>query len=307
MADEPWDQTRPDAGPAAPPPMHLNIDRGQANPNQANPNQTGSDRVDLTKPTGPGSVAFAPTGQAAGSGVSGVRASDEDRKRIVEWLCWAAGNGQLSLDEVDSRLSAAYAARTVGELTGLTTDLQPKPPEPEPERERGWIERLRDSVPAVPLLISLLLVLFLAAAVAGGAHAAFPLLIVASFLIIRSQHRRHRMPRYYPHPPRPSHQHHHYHHHRYQQDRYGYDQRQPSDPWRYPGAARDQPPAVPPGRPTSQRPLWAPPPAPGPAYPSGPSRPHGPRNGHRYGYGPDDQPPAPQQPPPPPPPPPDRR
>ena len=54
-----------------------------------------------------------------------LRASDADRERTAERLRSAGGDGQLSLDELDERLQAAYAARTRGELERLTTDLQP--------------------------------------------------------------------------------------------------------------------------------------------------------------------------------------
>jgi hypothetical protein len=53
-----------------------------------------------------------------------VRASDADRERVAERLRAAAGDGQLSIDELDERLNEAYAARTRAELEPLTADLQ---------------------------------------------------------------------------------------------------------------------------------------------------------------------------------------
>jgi hypothetical protein len=41
----------------------------------------------------------------------------------VEILQVAAGDGRLSLTELDERLDAALSARTIGELKGLTADL----------------------------------------------------------------------------------------------------------------------------------------------------------------------------------------
>lgn len=52
-----------------------------------------------------------------------LRASHEDRDRVVEALRVAAGDGRLTADELDSRLEVALSARTVRELTVLTADL----------------------------------------------------------------------------------------------------------------------------------------------------------------------------------------
>ena len=53
-----------------------------------------------------------------------LRASDADRERSVDRLRAAAGDGQLTMEELDERCSAAYAATTRGELERLTADLQ---------------------------------------------------------------------------------------------------------------------------------------------------------------------------------------
>jgi Domain of unknown function (DUF1707)/Cell wall-active antibiotics response 4TMS YvqF len=52
-----------------------------------------------------------------------LRASDADRERTAETLRRAAGEGRLSLDELDERLNAAYAARTRAELEPLVADV----------------------------------------------------------------------------------------------------------------------------------------------------------------------------------------
>ncbi|OUD02300.1 DUF1707 SHOCT-like domain-containing protein [Streptomyces swartbergensis] len=52
-----------------------------------------------------------------------MRASHADRDRIVDVLRIAAGDGRLTLEELDERLEAALSARTVGELAVLTADL----------------------------------------------------------------------------------------------------------------------------------------------------------------------------------------
>jgi hypothetical protein len=53
----------------------------------------------------------------------GLRASHEDRDRVVDQLRVAAGDGRLTSDELDERLERALAARTHGELAALTEDL----------------------------------------------------------------------------------------------------------------------------------------------------------------------------------------
>ncbi|WP_327313703.1 DUF1707 SHOCT-like domain-containing protein [Streptomyces sp. NBC_01235] len=52
-----------------------------------------------------------------------LRASHEDRDRVVEALGAAAGDGRLTADELDERVEAALVARTLGELAVLTADL----------------------------------------------------------------------------------------------------------------------------------------------------------------------------------------
>jgi hypothetical protein len=52
-----------------------------------------------------------------------LRASHEDRDRVVEILRVAAGDGRLSAAELDQRVEAALTARTYRELELLTADL----------------------------------------------------------------------------------------------------------------------------------------------------------------------------------------
>ena len=65
------------------------------------------------------------------------RASDAEREAVADRLRTAAGDGRLDPDELDERLTAAYAARTTAELVPLTADLPAAPP-PEPERPGVW-------------------------------------------------------------------------------------------------------------------------------------------------------------------------
>jgi hypothetical protein len=54
---------------------------------------------------------------------SELRASHEDRDRVVEMLRVSAGDGRLTADELDERLELAMTARTYGELAKLVADL----------------------------------------------------------------------------------------------------------------------------------------------------------------------------------------
>lgn len=52
-----------------------------------------------------------------------VRASDQDRERIGATLGRHYAAGRLTLEEFQERLDRAYAAKTIGELDDLMTDL----------------------------------------------------------------------------------------------------------------------------------------------------------------------------------------
>jgi hypothetical protein len=88
----------------------------------------------------------APTADQLGT-IGQLRASHQDRDRVVEVLRVAAGDGRLTANELDQRLEAALTARTYADLAVLTTDLPaastPVPPAvvsvPEP-KDVGRIE-----------------------------------------------------------------------------------------------------------------------------------------------------------------------
>jgi uncharacterized protein DUF1707 len=52
-----------------------------------------------------------------------TRASDAEREAVVARLRNAAGEGRLTVEELDERIDAAYAAKTRAELEPLTADL----------------------------------------------------------------------------------------------------------------------------------------------------------------------------------------
>jgi hypothetical protein len=59
-----------------------------------------------------------------------LRASDADRERVAEVLSSAFADGRLTVEEHADRLEHTYAARTLGDLAGLTTDLLPRQQQP---------------------------------------------------------------------------------------------------------------------------------------------------------------------------------
>jgi hypothetical protein len=54
-----------------------------------------------------------------------LRAADADRDAVADRLRTAHAEGRLTVEEFGERLDAAFAARTMGELAGLTADLPP--------------------------------------------------------------------------------------------------------------------------------------------------------------------------------------
>jgi hypothetical protein len=59
-----------------------------------------------------------------------IRAADEDRERVATALRGHCEAGRLTIEELEERLEAAYAAKTLGELDALTTDLPALPTRP---------------------------------------------------------------------------------------------------------------------------------------------------------------------------------
>jgi hypothetical protein len=85
-----------------------------------------------------------------------MRASDEDRERVVTRLNEAVGKGLLTLPEAEERIATAYAARYLDDLPPLTADLpDPTPPKPERERRRrpGFDPRVLVVVAALAAVI----------------------------------------------------------------------------------------------------------------------------------------------------------
>jgi hypothetical protein len=86
-----------------------------------------------------------------------LRASDDDRERVAEVLRQAAGDGRLTLAELQDRLEALYAAKTYGELEPVVSDLpsvrlpRPSASAPLPLRTAGEAAAVPDRVGGVPV------------------------------------------------------------------------------------------------------------------------------------------------------------
>jgi len=72
----------------------------------------------------------------------GTRASDGDRDRVAAALGAHYAAGRLTLEEFQERLDQAYAAKTLGELDDLLTDL--------PRTDLGQLAGQRDGTPPLP-------------------------------------------------------------------------------------------------------------------------------------------------------------
>lgn len=64
----------------------------------------------------------------------GLRASDDDRRRVVEQLERHTADGRLTLNDYDDRVRQVYGATTVADLARITSDLPRLAPIAEPVR-----------------------------------------------------------------------------------------------------------------------------------------------------------------------------
>lgn len=64
-----------------------------------------------------------PPARPAATGPLSLRISDAERHQVAELLRDAAGDGRLSMDELDERLETVYRAKTYAELVPVAADL----------------------------------------------------------------------------------------------------------------------------------------------------------------------------------------
>jgi hypothetical protein len=68
-------------------------------------------------------MANLPANSGEPPGARDVRASDVDRERVADVLRQAAGEGRLTMEELEQRVTAVYSAKTYADLEPLTRDL----------------------------------------------------------------------------------------------------------------------------------------------------------------------------------------
>jgi uncharacterized protein DUF1707 len=139
-------------------------------------------------------------GTTMSSSADAMRASDEDREKVVAALQEQVGLGRLTLAEFEERSTAAYAAVTVGDLRELTKDLpidvfprptptwQPQIPMPAaPPWTRGQLPARRGASPlliAFGVFFGLIVIGSVFSAISVGAHFVFPLLPLFFVLMV---------------------------------------------------------------------------------------------------------------------------
>jgi hypothetical protein len=111
-----------------------------------------------------------------------LRASDADRERVAEALRRHHVDGRLDTDELQERLGACYAARTVGELEPLLADL-PGAGRPAARPRRGGVPPWAWPAPAALAVVGVVLALATLGALAHGRPGPLPFLAV--FLLLR--------------------------------------------------------------------------------------------------------------------------
>jgi len=101
-----------------------------------------------------------------------LRASDGEREHHAELLREHAAQGRLTVDELDERLDRVYAARTVGELSPVVSDL----PVPRPPSAPQRAPRRRRPELAAFVAVNLMLIVIWAATGAGYFWPIWPIL-----------------------------------------------------------------------------------------------------------------------------------
>jgi Domain of unknown function (DUF1707) len=115
-----------------------------------------------------------------------MRAADADRAKAVEKLGRHLGEGRLTVEEFDDRVTQAHAAVYLDQLPPLFADLPPDPAAPVPHRLRpgAW-------APSAALVVVAALVLSWSMVMAvHGIPPIFPLLLLFVFLRHRRWSRR---------------------------------------------------------------------------------------------------------------------
>src|SRR5262245_55476406 len=91
-----------------------------------------------------------------------MRASDDDRQKVVAELERHTAADRLTLEEFAERVGAAYTARTLADLARVVTDLPAEPPAPPPSTaDSGGRQLIYAFAAALVVLIILGLIMVL--------------------------------------------------------------------------------------------------------------------------------------------------
>jgi hypothetical protein len=109
------------------------------------------------------------------------RASDAEREKTITLLSDATAEGYLTPDEFDERTSVALTARTMGDLTGLLSDLPPEKRALRPERAGSTNANseaknaIRGEIMTYLRVMTVLVIIWLIVGIAAGAWYFWPI------------------------------------------------------------------------------------------------------------------------------------
>jgi hypothetical protein len=114
-----------------------------------------------------------------------LRASDADREATADRLRQHHTDGRIDAEEFNERLDKCYAAKTMGELAGLTRDLPADPPRRRSGAGAGFglIGSLR-MIPILPIILAIVAI-HLIVGVVSGLWILIPLFFLARLMISR--------------------------------------------------------------------------------------------------------------------------
>lgn len=120
-----------------------------------------------------------------------MRASNAERERVVAILQQAGVDGRLTLDEVDERVAAAFAAKYRNELPALTEDLPADEPATAPRDPRPVLASRGIRIHAIiATVLSVLLITRWAVGGFGFFWPFFPMMWLWGTLAVRVAFRR---------------------------------------------------------------------------------------------------------------------
>jgi Flp pilus assembly protein TadB len=130
-----------------------------------------------------------------------LRVGDAERDEMTEALHEHFAKGRLTAEELDERLSATLAARTVADLRAVDADLPDTRPEPIPAGPPRHFRGHHGFRPPIFFKLTVLALIFAAVAGGHGGHGALVVLrvvfLVALFGVLFSMLRFRRMRRMY--------------------------------------------------------------------------------------------------------------